>query len=150
MAHPKQAVVDKVNEILGTGSPLAQYTEPVVDRLVCFGFLPLVSDAPEIAFTMQKAVQNVLNDINQVEMPDELKYITVDWIVGEFLMGRYSTGRLELQNISFEGGGLESVTEGDTTVKYRDGATSGEAKFKALIAMLQNGGNLVCCRKIKW
>lgn len=143
-----QTVVDSVNNILNDIN--LTVTEKVVERLVSFGYEPTDADAWMIAFTMQKAQNHVLNEINHQKIPDGLIEVFVDMVCGEFLMVKHQTGTLNLDSLDLDGM-IQSVTEGDTTVSFsKEG--SDEAKLNGLLNWLVQGKgcDLLCYRKMRW
>ena len=144
-----QAVVDSVNNILNDTNQNTM-TETVVERLVSFGYVPTDADAWMIAFSIQKTVNHVLNQINHQTVPVELFELVVDMICGEVLNAKFLSGQLELTNLDLDGM-IQSVQEGDTKVDFSaDG--SDEAKLKGLLNWLIQGKgcDLLCYRKMRW
>lgn len=143
-----QTVVDSVNRILNDTNQTV--TEQVVERLVSFGYRPTTADAWPIAFTMQKAQNHILNEINHSTIPDGLIEVFVDMVCGEFLMVKYQSGTLDLDSLDLDGM-IQSVTEGDTTVSFSNEG-SGEAKLNGLLNWLVQGKgcDLLCYRRMRW
>lgn len=144
-----QTVVDSVNNILNDTN-LNTMTESVVGRLVSFGIDPTDADAWMIAFSTQKTVNHVLNQINYTAIPDGLVEIVVDMICGEVLNAKFLSGQLDLEGLDLDGM-IQSVTEGDTTVSF-NAAGSDESKLKGLLDWLIKGKgcDLLCYRKMRW
>lgn len=144
-----QTVVDSVNEILKDTNHIPK-VEAVAKRLVSFGYTPTEEDAWMIAFTMQKVMHHVLNEINHTKVPDELFEVVVDMVCGEFLLVKFQTGKLVLDSLDLDGM-IQSVTEGDTTVSFSTEG-SDESKFNSLLTWLiqGKGSDLLCYRKMRW
>lgn len=144
-----QTVANSVNNIL-KDTNLNSITELVVGRLVSFGYDPTEEDAWMIAFTIQKSVNHVLNEINHSVVPNGLIEMVVDMVCGEMLNAKFLSGQLDLTALDLDGM-IQSVSEGDTTVSFStDG--SDEAKLKGLLSWLiqGKGSDLLCYRKMRW
>ena len=144
-----QAVATSVNNILNDTN-LTAMTETVVDRLVSLGYTPTDEDALTIAFSMQKTVNHVLNQINHATIPEGLVEIVVDMICGEFLNAKFLSGQLDLTSLDLDGM-IQSVSQGDTSVSF-SAEGSDESKLKGLLSWLIHGkeGDLICYRKMQW
>lgn len=147
--HTYQTVIDAVDAILNNEDQEV-FTEPVIDRLVSFGYAPIVGDAFAIAFAIQKAYNHVINETNQTSIPSELKQIVTDMICGEFLKVKFLTGNLSLSGLDFSGI-IQSISEGDTTVSF-ESEGSDETKIMNLVDWLigGKGSDLLCYRKLRW
>jgi len=149
MNEELQTVFIKIQSVLND-TTLDKLIEAVLQRLVSFGHSPTKDDVFSIAFGIQKIRNHILNQINQEVVPDELFEVMVDMVCGEFLNGMYLCGKLDMDELDFEGI-VKSVTEGDTSVTFE---TSGqdEDKFRKLIAWLMDGKgcDLLCYRKMRW
>lgn len=144
-----QAVVTSVNNILNDTN-LNTITEKVVNRLVSFGYDPTNEDDWMIAFTIQKSVNHVLNEINHSTVPNGLVELVVDMICGELLNAKFLSGQLNLAELDLDGM-IQSVQEGDTTVSFSTEG-SDEAKLKGLLSWLIQGKgcDLLCYRRMRW
>lgn len=144
-----QTVIDSVNNIL-KDTNLNTMTKLVVDRLVSLGYTPTNEDSWVIAFSTQKTVNHVLNQINHQTVPEGLFEVVVDMICGEFLNSKFMSGQLDLDGLDVDGM-IQSVTEGDTSVTF-SAEGSDEAKLKGLLSWLMNGkeGDLLCYRRMRW
>lgn len=144
-----QAIIDKIITILNDTS-LEDTVTAVINRLVSFGYTPVEEDEFAIAFSISKAKNCILNDINHASVPDGLFEVLVDMSVGEFLNAILLTGKLNLDSLDLDGT-IASISEGDTTVSFNvDG--SDESKVKSLISWLIGGKgcDLSCYRRIRW
>lgn len=149
LIHDVQTVVISVNAALNDTN-LTTITEKAVERLVSFGYVPTDEDVWVIAFSIQKSVNHVLNQINHASVPDGLVEMVADMVCGEFLNTKFLTGQLSLEGLDLDGM-IQSVTEGDTTVSFR-AEESDEAKLKGLLSWLIQGKgcDLLCYRKMRW
>ena len=144
-----QTVVTSVNNIL-KDTNLTTMVEPVVERLVSFGYTPTEEDAWMIGFTTKGTVNHVLNEINHKTVPDGLREVVVDMICGEVLNVKFTSGQLEMTNLDLDGM-IQSVAEGDTTVSF-SAEGSDESKLKGLLSWLiqGKGSDLLCYRRMRW
>lgn len=144
-----QTVVNSVNNVLNDTN-LNPMVEAVGERLVSFGYTPNENDAWMIAFSVQKAVNHVLNEINQSAVPNGLFEVTVDMICGEVLNAKFLSGQLDLTALDLNGM-IQSVKQGDTQVNF-SAEGSDEAKLKGLLSWLiqGKGSDLTCYRKMRW
>lgn len=122
----------------------------VIDRLKTFGYEATDADEVSLAFVISKVKQSIINQCNTLDIPDELQYIVVDMVCGEFLQTKYSSGQLDLENLDL-GDALSSLSEGDISVSF-DGSATDDALFGALVYGLINGGKdeLLCYRSLRW
>lgn len=144
-----QTVVISVNNILNDTN-LNSVTEQVTNRLVSFGYIPTEEDVWVIAFTIQKAKNHILNEINHSIIPEGLVEIFVDMVCGEFLKTTYQTGKLNIESLDLDGM-IQSVSEGDTSVTFR-AEGSDESKLNGLLDWLIHGkgSDLLCYRRMRW
>ena len=149
MNNAFQAVITSVNDILNDTN-LTAMVETVVNRLVSLGYTPTDEDTWQIAFSIQKTVNHVLNETNQSKVPEGLTEIAVDMICGEFLNAKFLSGQLDLSSLDLDGM-IQSVSQGDTSVSF-SAEGSDEAKLKGLLSWLIHGkeGDLICYRKMRW
>lgn len=144
-----QAVITSVKNILNDTN-LETVTEVAVDRLVSLGYTPTDEDTWMIAFSVQKTVNHILNQVGHSTIPEGLIEIAVDMICGEFLNSKFLSGQLDLTNLDLDGM-IQSVSQGDTSVSF-SAEGSDEAKLKGLLSWLMYGkeGDLICYRKMQW
>lgn len=91
----------------------------------------------------------VKNACNISEIPEKLIPLCSRRVAGEFLQSKMSVGQLEIGELDLSAP-IVQLTEGDTSVHFSNGSSEVD-RFNALIARLLNdGGELVCFRKIKW
>ena len=144
-----QTVIDSVNTILDDTN-LNIMVGDVVNRLVSFGYDPTKGDTWLIAFSMQKTIDYVLNEINHKTVPEGLHKVVVDMVCGEVLNAKFLSGQLNMTALDLDGM-IQSVKEGDTTVSF-SAEGSDEAKLKGLLSWLiqGKGSDLLCYRKMRW
>lgn len=149
MNEELQTVLNKIQGILNDTN-LNGLIETVLQRLVSFGCTPTKDDVFSIAFGIQKVQNHILNLTNQETLPDGLFEIAVDMVCGEFLNVKYLSGKLEMDDLDFDGI-VKSVSEGDTSVTFETNG-QGEDKFRQLIAWLMDGKgcDFLCYRKMRW
>ena len=149
MSENIQAVMTSVESMLNDTN-LNPMVEAVGEQLVSFGYTPNENDAWMIAFSVQKAVNHVLNEINQSAVPNGLFEVTVDMICGEVLNAKFLSGQLDLTALDLDGM-IQSVKQGDTQVNF-SAEGSDEAKLKGLLSWLiqGKGSDLTCYRKMRW
>lgn len=149
MNEELQTVMIKIQSILNDTS-FDKLIEVVLKRLVSFGYTPTKDDDFSIAFGIQKVQSHIQNVTNQEIVPEGLFEVATDMVCGEFLNVKYLSGKLEMDNLDFEGI-VKSVTEGDTSVTFEVSGQD-EDKFRKLIAWLMDGKgcDLLCYRKMRW
>lgn len=121
----------------------------VTKRLKDFGYeYKEDADGHALEFAISKASWSVLNDTNCDEIPEGLMNIAIDMACGEFLQLQKGFGKLT--GIEFERV-AKSISEGDTSVTFSEGATP-EQKFDAAVGHLLTGhkGEFVRYRKLVW
>ena len=144
-----QTVIDSVKTILDDTN-LNTVVGDAVNRLVSFGYVPTEEDAWLIAFSMQKTIDYVLNEINHKTVPEGLHKVVVDMVCGEVMNTKFLSGQLDLTALDLDGM-IQSVKEGDTTVNF-SAEGSDEAKLKGLLSWLiqGKGSDLLCYRRMRW
>lgn len=121
----------------------------VIKRLRDFGYDYYVEkDEHHLEFSISKASWSVLNATNCDSIPEGLMQIAIDMACAEFLQLKKGFG--QLTTIVFESV-AKSISEGDTSVTFVDGA-SPEQKFDAALAYLLTGheGDFLRYRKLVW
>lgn len=149
MNEELQTVLTKIQSILND-TTFDKLIEAVLQRLVSFGCTPTKDDVFSIAFGIQKVYNHILNMTNQATVPEGLFEVNVDMVCGEVLYGNYLSGKLELDNLDFDGI-VKSVSEGDTSVTFESSGQD-EEKFRQLVEWLMKGKgcDLLCYRKMRW
>lgn len=124
-------------------------TVKIIERLKTFGYEYIEKeDAYSLDFAMSKVTWNILNNINQSEIPEGLMFIAIDMVCAEFLKIKKGFG--ELDSIDFE---LiaNNIKLGDTNIQFAPAATP-EQKFDASIDYLLTGyeSEFIRYRKLVW
>mgnify|MGYP001322719888 CR=1 FL=1 len=122
----------------------------VTQRLASFGYTVVQADDWMLDFIIQKATNHILNNCNITSIPEELHEITVDMAVGEFLMGKKSSGQLDESDI-MSSEAVSSIKLGDTQVNFGEDRTASQ-QVDSLIAFLMKGyeSDLTSYRVMKW
>ena len=125
--------------------------EDVTKRLESFGYEVTEADNWMIEFLIQKIENSIKADCNINTIPEELHEITVDMVVGEFLLNKKSRGQLEGFDLE---AAVKQIHEGDTSVTFAigDGSKTPEERLDELILYLMNygKGKFAAYRCIKW
>lgn len=125
--------------------------EDVTKRLASFGYEVTEADTWVLGFIIQKVENYIKDNCNVDVVPEGLHQIAVDMAVGEFLLGKKSTGQLTGFNLE---AAIKQIQEGDTTVTfaYGDGDSTPEKRLDGLISYLMTygKGKFAAYRCIKW
>lgn len=125
--------------------------EDVTKRLASFGYEVTEADAWVLGFIIQKVENYIKDNCNVDVVPEGLHQIAVDMVVGEFLLGKKSTGQLEGFDLE---AAVKQIHEGDTSVTFAigDGSKTPEERLDELILYLMNygKGKFAAYRCIKW
>ena len=106
-----------------------------------------------IDYSLDKVKTTVINIANIKEIPDELAFVIVERAVGEFLIFKKGTGKLDIETIDLDGL-CSSIQEGD--VKYENGYGKGmltpEQRLDALLLHLLTYGEneILKFRRLTW
>ena len=142
--------VRKDLECMSSSLPEA-FCRMAIMRLEAVGYTAW--DAPglwNLAFSIRKAEQEVLDHCHIDEVPNSLYFMLCDRSCGHFLHGLKQSGRLEIEGIDLSGI-LTSLSEGDVKVDFDKGA-SDEARLDALLGAMMGSGKeqLACYRKLRF
>ena len=123
------------------------YLEKIKLRLKSLGYE--LEDNEAIEFAMNKTEQYIKHFCNIDVVPDCLEYVFIDISCGEILRDKKATGQLtsiQLEQV------VRSIKDGDTTVEFGTGQTSGDDRFDSLVNKLINGhmDSLVHHRQLRW
>lgn len=120
--------------------------DKVVMMLTALG-VQTISDAL-LSITLQAAEQEILNKINQEQVPEGLESVLVYRTVGQYLQLAQATNQLTDFDFS---GAVQSIKEGDTTVQFLDGTSDVETFTNACSALAQYGADqLYRYRRLVW
>ena len=120
----------------------------VIDKLLKLGI-----DEPD-NFILENSIEKVklyiINKSNQKQVPENLKYIWIERVIGEYLVFMLRIGKLEIDALDF-GRIAKEISEGDTKVSYDNTKTSGD-KFEVYTTYLQtyNEDEIKRYRRLVW
>lgn len=123
--------------------------EEVIHRLESLNYeVKKEKDEFLLKFVIKKVEQDIKNKTNQSEVPDELRFVLIERVCGEFLYSLRGSNMLTNNQIDAI---ISSVKEGDTSVSF-DVSSSPEAKFDILVSYLRNYGysEILRYRRIVW
>jgi hypothetical protein len=111
------------------------------DRLVALGYGEELDDGL-LSYLVSKVKCDILNFANLEKIPDELGYVWVDMVAGEYLRATL----LSEDSPGSAAAAVSSITEGDTKVDF---ATSRWVS-EALVSKLTSTAPLVAYRRLRW
>lgn len=127
--------------------------EMMKERLRQFGYDVKAEDEPILNYTLDKAVNTILNETHQRRMPSALERITVDRAVGEFLLNRKTFAPAQLKSLDFEPA-IKQLQEGDTNTVFStgEGTLTDEQRLTAFINYLIGYGKdeIYHYRRLVW
>ena len=88
--------------------------------------------------SIEKIKLYILNKSNQKQVPENLKYVWIERVIGEYLVFMLRIGKLEIEALDF-GRIAKEISEGDTKVAYDNTKTTGD-KFEVYTMYLQTYG----------
>ena len=88
--------------------------------------------------SIEKIKLYILNKSNQKQVPENLKYVWIERVIGEYLVFMLRIGKLEIDALDF-GRIAKEISEGDTKVAYDNTKTTGD-KFEVYTMYLQTYG----------
>ena len=125
-------------------------TDMVKNRLAQFGLTVSEDDESAVQYSINKALELLLNLTNLDELPDGLIYTATERAVGEFLNAKMLFGAGDFFTGFDLDGAVTQLREGDVTVNF-DSNASDSAKLEAFIAALTGFGlGLSRYRKLIW
>ena len=120
----------------------------VIDKLLKLGI-----DEPD-NFILENSIEKVklyiINKSNQKQVPENLKYVLIERVIGEYLVFMLRIGKLEIDALDF-GRIAKEISEGDTKVAYDNTKTTGD-KFEVYTTYLQtyNEDEIKRYRRLVW
>lgn len=143
-------LLQKIRNTMLNSSLIEPFFTEVLQRLISLGYKLEENDDWILCFAMQNVESRIKNICNVTLIPDELFYIAVDMVCGEFLFTKKQSGQLDIADLDLNGV-VTSIHEGDTTIQFASGA-SDEEKFDQLLNHLSHKGegDFVCFRRLKW
>ena len=88
--------------------------------------------------SIEKIKLYIVNKSNQKQVPENLKYVWIERVIGEYLVFMLRIGKLEIDALDF-GRIAKEISEGDTKVAYDNTKTTGD-KFEVYTMYLQTYG----------
>ena len=88
--------------------------------------------------SIEKIKLYIINKTNQKQVPENLKYVLIERVIGEYLVFMLRIGKLEIDALDF-GRIAKEISEGDTKVAYDNTKTTGD-KFEVYTTYLQTYG----------
>lgn len=118
--------------------------------LECLGYAFQEGDEGFLKLCAERVTEEIRCTCNTAEVPQELVQAASGWTAAEFLLGKKSMGRLEgIEGFDYEAA-VQTIQEGDTTVRYFEHASS-EDRLDQLIARLKPDREaLLAFRRLKW
>ena len=122
----------------------------VKERLAQLGYEKQEGDEIALLFCINRVEEYIKNTCNITEIPEGLHYKAIDMVCGEFLDTKLSLGQLEGYSVA-DNRLIKTVSEGDTTVTYQDGATDSYGAVSSYISGLKAAdAELYTYRKMRW
>ena len=124
-----------------------------IEHGVVAKLLKLGIDEPD-NFILENSIEKVklyiINKSNQKQVPENLKYVWIERVIGEYLVFMLRIGKLEIDALDF-GRIAKEISEGDTKVAYDNTKTSGD-KFEVYTTYLQtyNEDEIKRYRRLVW
>lgn len=124
--------------------------ETALKLLEVIGFEAVGTD-PLIEYLTGSVTEKILNATNQMVIPEGLKFVAAEMVVGEYLNLQKNSGKLT--SIDLEPA-VKAIQEGDTNITFAlgGGSTTPEQRLDALIDHLSNGhrAELLRYRRLVW
>ena len=120
----------------------------VISKLIKLGIKE--PDSFILENSIEKIKFYILNKSNQKQVPENLKYVWIERVVGDYLVFMLKIGKLEIDTLDF-GCIAKEISEGDTKVVYDNTKTSGD-KFEVYATYLQtyNEDEIKRYRRLVW
>ena len=124
-----------------------------IEHGVIAKLLKLGIDEPDnfiLENSIEKVKLHIINKSNQKQVPENLKYVWIERVIGDYLVFMLRTGKLEIDALDF-GRIAKEISEGDTKVAYDNTKTSGD-KFEVYTTYLQtyNEDEIKRYRRLVW
>ena len=100
--------------------------------------------------SIEKVKLYIINKSNQKQVPENLRYVWIERVIGEYLVFMLRIGKLEIEALDF-GRIAKEISEGDTKVAYDNTKTTGD-KFEVYTTYLQtyNEDEIKRYRRLVW
>lgn len=128
--------------------------EDVKSFLAAIKFTYSENDDWMLMFCIEKVTNTIKNECNISSIPEGLKQVAVQRVVGEFLFTKKNSGQTDgFENIDFSAV-IKQIQEGDTNTVFAigEGCSTPEEMLNSLISILLTSGNnqFVTYRRLKW
>ena len=120
-----------------TDENYVNFKTELVERLKSLGYEVSEKDEFILKFITNKTERYMIDITNRDPLPDELHYVLIDRVCGEFLFSIRGSNMLTEEQIEAV---VTQIKEGDTTVAF-DVNTSPQAKFDGFMRVLMNTGD---------
>lgn len=124
--------------------------EDVISLLNAFGVTGAEAD-PLIDFVLDSVVERVKNETNLNTIPEGLKKLAVEMVLGQYLSLKKNLGQLEGFDLE---AAVKQIQEGDTNTVFAigEGNTTPEQRLDTLINYLINGRTreFIRYRRVVW
>lgn len=127
--------------------------EFVKKRINTFGIKVEDEDELLLNFCIDKVEYTIRNETNQPEVPEGLRHIAADMVVGEFIMAKkaFAPDKLDWIDIGYA---IKQIQTGDTNTVFAtgEGSLTPEQRLNGFIDYLLSygKGELSSYRRIKW
>lgn len=113
--------------------PLSEAVVALLDALGVTG----AADDPLLPYMINSVTERVKNETNQPEIPDGLRYVAVELVVGEYLTFKKNAGQLDINGLDLEAA-VKQIQEGDTNTVFAigEGSLTPEQRLEVLISRL--------------
>ncbi len=124
-----------------------------IEHGVIAKLLKLGIDEPD-NFILENSIEKIklyiTNKTNQKQVPENLKYVWIERVIGDYLVFMLRIGKLKIDALDF-GRIAKEISEGDTKVAYDNTKTSGD-KFEVYTTYLQtyNEDEIKRYRRLVW
>ncbi|MBR6313025.1 MAG: hypothetical protein IKR49_00105 [Clostridia bacterium] len=124
----------------------------VVLRLESFGVHVLSDNDFALQYAIDRAKEQILNDIHHAQMPDGLKHTFIDMAAGYYLADRKAFGQLGDGGADVTAAAVKQIKEGDVQVTFADDVQTPEQRLDALIHTLTHPdpAQLTRFRRLSW
>lgn len=121
----------------------------IKERLTSLGYTNTDTDDKSIEFLIEKVEHGILHWCNIDEVPECLKFVVIERVCGEFLLGKASFNQLDESLVE----SLVKTTKiGDTEIQYQVGATTPLDILRSQCKNMTTYGTteLIAHRRLSW
>lgn len=127
--------------------------EQAKERLASFGYMLKDGDEVILTFSIQKVENTIKNDCNVAFIPEGLRNIAIDMVVGEFLAAKKTFAPDEIAGLDLNYA-VKQIQAGDTNTVFAtgEGTLTPEQRLNNLLNYLLTHGQdeFSCYRKLRW